>query len=211
LSGRIVYLHGFASGPQSKKARYFRERLAGRGVDLAIPALDEGDFESLTITRQLEVVARAGAGRAVTLIGSSLGGYLAALYAARHADVDRVVLMAPAFDFAARWSARLGEAAMASWRSSGSLPVYHYAAGAERRVGYGLYEDALGYEAYPRVTQPALVIHGLRDDVAPASLSEEFCRRTGARLVLFDSGHELTDALDGLWRETAAFLGLPGA
>ena len=44
----------------------------------------------------------------VTLMGSSLGGYLAALYAARHAEVERLVLMAPAFCFPRRWAARYG-------------------------------------------------------------------------------------------------------
>ena len=99
----VVYLHGFASGPGSQKAQYFRERFAGCGVDLAIPDLAGGDFEHLTITRQLQVIEHRVDGRAVALIGSSMGGYLAALYAARHAGVERVVLMAPAFGFARRW------------------------------------------------------------------------------------------------------------
>lgn len=205
----VIYLHGFASSPQSTKARFFLKRMEERGVTMEIPVLDEGDFPGLTITRQLDVVARAAAGRAVSLIGSSLGGYLAALYAARHPEVERLVLMAPAFDFAARWSARLGVAAMDDWRTTGFLAVPHYGTGTECRVAYTLYTDALSYEAYPAITQPALVFHGLRDDVVPAALSEEFQRRTGAKLWLFDSAHELTDVVDGIWRETAPFLGLP--
>jgi len=53
---RIIYLHGFASGPGSKKARYFTERLAECGVALEVPDLAEEDFENLTITGQLQVV-----------------------------------------------------------------------------------------------------------------------------------------------------------
>jgi predicted esterase YcpF (UPF0227 family) len=35
----LVYLHGFASGPASTKAQFFRTRFAERGVELAIPDL----------------------------------------------------------------------------------------------------------------------------------------------------------------------------
>jgi predicted esterase YcpF (UPF0227 family) len=100
---RIVYLHGFASGPSSKKARFFRERFAELGIGLEVPDLAEGKFEQLTITGQLQVIERTCRGEAVSLIGSSMGGYLAALYAAGHAEVERLVLMAPAFSFPTRW------------------------------------------------------------------------------------------------------------
>src|SRR5579864_423003 len=97
---RIVYLHGFASGPSSSKAGYFRQRLEGEGFSVAVPDLSEGNFEGLTLSGQLRVIDAAAGGENVALIGSSMGGYLAALYAARHADVERLVLLAPAFGFA---------------------------------------------------------------------------------------------------------------
>lgn len=80
----ILYLHGFASGPSSTKARYFQRCFEQAGASVIAPNLAEGDFEHLTITRQLAVVERAAANRPVALIGSSMGGYLAGLYAARH-------------------------------------------------------------------------------------------------------------------------------
>ena len=93
---RFVYLHGFASGPSSQKARFFRERFAELGIGLEIPDLAEGRFEQLTISGQLGVMERAIGGDPATLIGSSMGGYLAALYAARHPEVEKLVLLAPA-------------------------------------------------------------------------------------------------------------------
>ena len=45
---RIVYLHGFASGPSSRKARFFAERFAELGIGLEIPDLAQGDFARLT-------------------------------------------------------------------------------------------------------------------------------------------------------------------
>src|SRR5882762_8855796 len=123
---KLIYLHGFASGPMSSKAQFFRRRFEELGIEMQIPDLNEGHFERLTISRQLRVIERLAVGRGVWLMGSSMGGYLAALYAARHAEVSRVVLLAPAFGFARRWPLRLGEETVAEWRRTGWLPMYHY-------------------------------------------------------------------------------------
>jgi uncharacterized protein len=205
----VVYLHGFASGPTSTKARYFLARFRELGIEAAVPDLGE-DFEHLTITGQLGVVERTAAGRPSVLIGSSMGGYLAALYAARHPEVERLVLLAPAFGFARRWPESLGSVALEEWRTSGWREVHHYGEGRTRRLWYQLIEDGQLYEDFPEAEQAALVLHGTRDDVVPIAASEEFVRGNPQRrrLVAQDSGHELTDVLDRLWSETARFLGL---
>ena len=93
---RVVYLHGFASSPHSSKAQFFRRRFAEHGVPMEIPILDEGRFEELTVTGQLAVIDRAVGEEPAILIGSSLGGYLAALYASRHpSQIEKLVLLAP--------------------------------------------------------------------------------------------------------------------
>src|SRR4051794_15180408 len=107
---RTLYLHGFASGPSSSKARYFHERFREIGVHLETPDLTAGDFENLTITGQLRVIEDSLKGEPARLLGSSMGGYLAALYAARHPETNGIVLMAPAFGFARRWPQSLGDA-----------------------------------------------------------------------------------------------------
>ena len=145
------------------------------------------------------------------LIGSSLGGYLAALYGARHPEVERLVLMAPAFGFGRYLPVTVGARAMEDWRNSGRRSVFHYGEGRERALGYGLVEDAAKYEEFPDVRQPVLILHGTADPVVPVSLSEEFARnRTNVRLVTLASGHELTDVTERLWTETAEFLDVSG-
>ena len=76
---------------------------------------------------------RAAAGDPISLIGSSMGGYLAALYAARHPEVARAVLLAPAFGFARRWAERLGPARVEEWRRTGAMYVYHYSEGRDSK------------------------------------------------------------------------------
>ena len=203
----LIYLHGFASGPMSNKAQFFRRRFEEIGVGMQIPDLSEGDFEKLTISGQLRVIERIAGGGDVRLIGSSMGGYLAALYAARHPEVSRVVLLAPAFGFARRWPQRLGAEVVAEWRRTGSLPMYHYGDRMERRVGYELLSDAEQYEDYPDVRQPTLIFHGSNDDVVPCEYSQEFSAlHPQVSLRIMDSGHELINVLEEMWMEIHAFL-----
>ncbi|MCX6621964.1 MAG: alpha/beta fold hydrolase, partial [Acidobacteria bacterium] len=180
-----------------------------RGLDLLVPDLSPGPFESLTVTGQLEVLAQAMGGRSAVLIGSSMGGYLAALYAAAHPEVESLVLLAPAFRFAFGWAGRLGAEGMQQWEERGFLDVFHYAEGRPARVGYQLYTDALNYSPFPGVTQPCLIIHGREDQVVPVQYSEEFTRlHPGTRLLLMDDGHQLKGSFEDVARAIEAFLGL---
>jgi pimeloyl-ACP methyl ester carboxylesterase len=197
---RFLYLHGFASSPLSRKAQAFRSAFDARGISLEIPALDEGDFEHLTISGQLSLIEDVLHGEPVRLIGSSMGGYLAALYAAAHPEVSRLVLLAPAFAFAPRW--QRGDCK--------DLEVFHYGDQSMRRVHYGLIEDALQYAPFPDFTQPGLIFHGLQDDVVPIGYSRDFAaHHKNARLIELESDHELLDALETILTEALLFLTTP--
>lgn len=88
------------------------------------------------------------------------------------------------------------------------MGIFHYSEGQIRNIGYQLVTDAEGYEPLPNVTQPALVFHGLKDDVVPASYSREFAAAHPANVILrlLDSGHELIDVLERIWLEAEGFL-----
>jgi len=205
---RVVYLHGFASSPNSSKAQFFRRKFAERGIQMEIPILDEGKFEELTISGQLAVIERAVGDQSAILMGSSLGGYLAALYTARHqSQIERLVLLAPAFQFARRWQERYPPE---EWKRHGSLKIFHYGDARERELGYQFAEDATHYEDEPEFPQPALILHGTRDNVVPASISSAYASaRPNIKLVLLESGHELTDVLEPMWLEVSKFLSVP--
>ncbi len=209
MTSRVIYLHGFASGPGSQKAQLFLRRFAERGVPLEVPDLAAGDFEHLTVSGQLAVIESVARGEAVSLMGSSLGGYLAALYAARHPEVARLVLMAPAFGFGRRFLESIAPAEAERWRETGSRAVFNYAARREERLWWRLIEDALQFEEFPPAPQPALLFHGRQDAQVPWQLSREFARlHPNASLELFDDGHELLDSVDRIWDAASAFLGL---
>jgi uncharacterized protein len=204
---RLLYLHGFGSGPGSRKAQFFSERLRSCGIPLEIPDLTEGEFERLTVTRQLRLVERLLDGRPAVLIGSSLGGYLAALYASRHAEIARLLLLAPAFDFPHLWIRELGRERVAEWRAAGTMPVYNHTHGRPMPLHFEFLDDARAYHPFPSFRQPALIVHGDRDPVVPVEHSIQFqATHPATRLVRLDSAHELTDVLDRIWQEAESFL-----
>jgi pimeloyl-ACP methyl ester carboxylesterase len=205
---KAVYLHGFASGPSSRKARFFEARLRESGVSVLVPDLAAGDFENLTVSSQMAVIDDAVGTGPVHLLGSSMGGYLAALFAARNPGrVEKLVLLAPAFGFAARWPSLVGEEAVARWLSTGKLPVYHYAENRMRDLGLSMFEDANLWEPEPAFSQPALIFHGVKDAVVPVAASRSFASaHRNVKLTEMDSGHELTDVLPEVWEGCRNFL-----
>lgn len=206
----IAYLHGFASGPSSRKATHVRQGFADRGVSVAVPDLTPGSdgFERSTPLTMLEV-ARATLGDAPgphALIGSSLGGYLSALLASQDPRVGRLVLLAPAFRLFERWRGRLGQAQLDAWKAGGLL-THHHVTNTERRIGWPFFEAAGALPALPVVTVPTLVIAGSRDETVPLADVEAWVAATPtARLVTVDDGHELAASLDLILAEAWKFL-----
>jgi len=211
----VVYLHGFASSPQSSKARRFAAELAAIGVGFSCPDLNQPAFETLTVTRMLaqtrEAIAAAGPGP-IAIVGSSLGAFIAVHAAERDrtGTVDRLVLLAPAFDFGGNRLRQLGEHGIDEWRRRGVLSVFHYAWNEPRDVGFALYEDAAAYDAFalgnPR---PTLIVQGSRDaSVDPGSVTRWAESRPAVDLRLVDDEHQLTASMEMIWAESAIFLGL---
>ena len=210
MDRQLLYLHGFASSPGSNKAQRFAEALAARGQPVQIPDLNEGDFRGLTLSRQLGLLERltdGGAPGSVVLIGSSMGAYVAALFAERSERVAALVLMAPAFDFFNRWGERLSADAQDLWRRRGAIPMLHHGSGQPAEIGFELLVDARRYPSFPAVQVPTLIFHGRADESVPCAGSVEFARRCPtAELVLLDSDHGLGDQVEPIIERSFAFL-----
>jgi pimeloyl-ACP methyl ester carboxylesterase len=207
---RLIYLHGFASSPGSNKARRFAEALGRRGLEIGVPDLNEGDFCGLTLSRQVRLLERMTVDQApgsVVLVGSSMGGYAAALFTARSERVAALVLMAPAFGFIERWTGRMSAEALAEWRRRGAMQVLHYATNQLEPIGWSLVEDARQHPAYPEVGVPTLVIHGRHDESVPVECSERFAAgRPNVTLELLESDHSLGDVVDWIIDRVCRFL-----
>ncbi len=206
---RFIYLHGFASSPKSGKVVYLRDRLADLGISLEVPDLNQGDFSHLTITRQLRQVEALFPlnGTPITLIGSSLGGLTSAWLGQQHSQVQRLVLLAPAFGFLTHWLPKIGEDQLREWQASGYLSVEHYGEGRSLPLHYAFIEDAHQYQETPLLRPvPTLILHGRRDEVIPIQASRDYGSvRPWVQLIELDSDHALADVMPEIWQATQAF------
>ncbi|MFO0682539.1 MAG: YqiA/YcfP family alpha/beta fold hydrolase [Sandaracinus sp.] len=199
----FVALHGFASSPRSKKNEHFAARFAARGIPLARPDLNQPSFAKLSFAAMLGEVERtwrAGGERPLRMIGSSLGGYVAALFAAAHPErVDRLVLLCPAFDLRGRWQGVVAPARLAEWKARGVL-AFDDATGRPVDVHYAFFEEGAAIEPLPRVTCPTGIVHGRGDETVPFAQSEAYAASTPAvrRLVAVDDDHHLLRSLDAI-------------
>jgi uncharacterized protein len=200
----FIYLHGFASHPNSAKAKYLRDRFTSIGVNLQIPNLNRDDFSHLTISRQVRQVGDLLTNEPdnVTLIGSSLGGLTAAVLAQNYLQVNKLILLAPAFNFLSHWLPKLGEEKLEQWRTEKYLPVYHYYKQKQIPLNYNFIVDAGQYEnlSFSR-SLPTLIIHGINDETIPIQSSREYAAtKPWVELIELESDHALGNSMGKIWK-----------
>ncbi|GHG79167.1 YqiA/YcfP family alpha/beta fold hydrolase [Comamonas sp. JC664] len=210
---RWLYLHGFASGPDSAKGVAVARHYATQGIHVERLNLRVPSLEQLRLSAILETV-HAAMGRPeerVVLLGSSLGGLTAARMAEQDPRVCALVLLAPAFRVVPQLRRRMGEAAWQHWQTSGWIETDDFVTKQKVRIHSGFIEDAETVDArtggWPDVRVPTLIIHGVQDDTCDVRNSRQWAEgKRHVRLVEVEDGHELTASLPRILEETDVFL-----
>lgn len=202
----FIYLHGFASGPNSNKARAFKKRFKELQISFHIPDLQEDDFENLTLSRQIklvqEIIDKDGY-KNFALIGSSMGGYLASLVGQTRESVKALYLMAPGFNFLNRWREKLD----LSKRTQDLIPVFHYRYNKEVLLNTELFRDAEIWESLPIARKiPTRIVHGLHDETVDIQESRNFVNEhPECQLKELDSDHGLLTCIDWIVEDCIGF------
>jgi pimeloyl-ACP methyl ester carboxylesterase len=216
---RWLYLHGFGSGPGSKKGVALAAHYAAMGITLERLDVRCPSLEHLRVSAIVESV-RKGIGTAqdrAVLFGSSLGGLSACRVAAIDARVCALVLLAPAFRLTAGWHARIGDAEWREAKARGWFETVDYTTGQKARVDFGFIDDAERLDAedggHPDVRVPTLIVHGAHDETVSIERSRAFAAgKRHVRLVEVEDGHELVASLGRITEEADRFLaGLLGS
>jgi hypothetical protein len=207
MATQFIYLHGFASSPQSQKATAFKKRFSELGLPLTVPDLEGGDFKHLTISRQIRIInytLDAFPDAACALIGSSMGGYLAALTGQLRPEVKGLYLMCPGFNFIRRW--RLGLADEIQ-KGAGLIRVFNYRYNKNMELDSGIFEDAEQWETidFDRPL-PTRIVHGLHDETVDIEESRNFARQhSWVSLNEVDSDHGMISHLNWILEDCLEF------
>lgn len=166
---KIIYLHGSDSSSQSGKARQFAEKFVG----MVTPDFT-GSFEE----RMKQLYGVLGKEKGWTIIGSSYGGLMAAVFASENPNqVRKLILLAPAI--------------LKNENDEYIDPIPNEPLQGNRKK--------LG-----AISIPTVIVHGNQDDVVPL----EPVRKTAEELfsdvefIIVDDGHRLQKAFGELnWEE----------
>jgi uncharacterized protein len=200
-----VLCHGMGSSKESEKFILLGRELAARGVlalrfDFAGSGESEGKFADVTysgeaedIAAAYEVAAKYGV-KKIGVVGSSMGGTAALLFAAGAQNVAALATIAAPVHpekFAERF---LTDAQRRKWRERGFIVYQGF------RLNATMLEDVETIDAAAaarKISAPTLVLHGDRDDTVPVEEGRElYAALAGPKhLVILDgAGHRITGA-----------------
>jgi hypothetical protein len=194
----VLYLHGFASSPDSAKVRTLRALLEPQQIvldapDLNVPIFERLDFEAV-VQRAIDSLD-AGAHQAIA--GSSFGGLVALEVLRRGHDLP-AVLIAPALGMSDQWLGRLP--------AGDPIAVPHHGRGVNVPIHRAFFEqmshiDADRFPPRGRVT----IVMGRNDESVPFERVAATWSRweasgklaEGSRLIIIEDGdHSLVAAAE---------------
>ena len=177
----VILCHGMESSKESLKLLHLGGTLSRAGYmvlrfDFTGAGESTGDFESITCTRQVEDLEAAhellkeqGVAR-VGIIGSSMGGTTALVYAGAAEGVAALVTLAAPFNPRELLERDFPPEAVARWRERGFVEFNGHP------LTTDFLEEALTLDvagAVARITCPVLVIHGDADPIVPVKQARE--------------------------------------
>ena len=211
---QYLYLHGFASSPQSRKAVYLAREYQHLGIKLNIIDFNQPDFANLTLTRQINQVhelLKQQPSQQFILIGSSFGGLTANWIA--HQSPHRIkalILLAPALNFRSFWLNKIPSETLSQWQEKGCLPIYHYGEKKHLLLNYIFWQDLFNYDdSMINHNIATLIFHGIHDETIPIEVSRLYAqKKPQVTLTQLNSDHSLNDCQENIYQEMINWLNL---
>ena len=180
--GAVILCHGMESNKDSEKLVYLARAMAQRGImalrfDFRYVGESSGKFEDITYSGEVEDLKAAHAlvqsrnpGGKTAILGSSMGGTVALLFAAQQSSLAALVTVAAPIHPERFPSRVLTPAQAEQWRVQGFT---HYNG---QRINLSLLRDLEGLnvpEAVKNINCPVLILHGDADEVVPVAEARE--------------------------------------
>lgn len=177
VAAGVLLCHGMESSKESLKLVHLGETLSRAGFavlrfDFTGAGESTGDFDAITCTRQVDDLAAAHGllkdhgVRRVAIVGSSMGGTTALMYAGAAEGVAALVTLAAPVDPRELIEQGFPMKERVRWRAQGFIEFDG------RRLNASFLEEALTIDvaaAVARIACPVLVIHGDADATVPVA------------------------------------------
>ena len=171
----VILCHGMESNKESEKLVSLSRTLAERGIlalrfDFACAGESSGKFEEITYSGEVEDLKAAFnfilryQVKKIGILGSSMGGAVALLFAAKEKKVTALVTIAAPAHPEKITGKILTQEGIKQWRQAGFV-TYH-----GRRINVSLLDDLQKInvpEATKKISCPVLIIHGDADETVP--------------------------------------------
>jgi pimeloyl-ACP methyl ester carboxylesterase len=204
--GAVILCHGMDSTKDSEKLISLGRGLAGRGFltlrfDFAYVGESSERFEDITYSGEVEDLRAACAfmrhrySGEIGILGSSMGGTVALLFAAEDPGIAALVTIAAPLHPEAFPRRVLSHDALQKWRDRG-FTFYN-----RQRLNLALLEDLESLnvvESARKIACPVLIIHGESDEVVPVEEAHELNACIWGKkklLILKGTDHRLSNPL----------------
>jgi pimeloyl-ACP methyl ester carboxylesterase len=202
--GAVILCHGMESNKESEKLVSLGRAMAQRNImvlrfDFRYVGESSGKFEDITYSGEVDdlkaahiLVQSRNPGK-IAILGSSMGGTVALLFAAQQPSLAALVTVAAPIHPERFPSRVLTPAQSDEWRARGFT---HYNG---QRLNLSLLEDLESLdvpEAVKKITCPVLILHGDADEIVPVEEAYEIdaCLANSKRLsILPGTDHRLSD------------------
>jgi pimeloyl-ACP methyl ester carboxylesterase len=208
---QILFITGFLSKRWGNKSKALAQWCEEQGwgfccYDVRGFGGSEGRFIDYTLSAWIAdartVVTMLKAGPPITIVGNSLGGWIAWLMAQEREQVERLILIAPGFNMMGIRAKSIDPERQHEWHSAGSIPWDDELAHRDYPISWKWVEES---EAYWKTSFDRLrpvkttILHGLQDSVILPQGSSRFVEQLLARdpsfpveLDLIEGDHRLS-------------------
>ena len=208
---QIVYLYGFASGPFSDKAQFFKKKFTSVESRFQIfdylPSIHE--FSNMKLSQLHKnlhkYLTKHFRNEKVTLFGSSFGGLLVTMYAHLHPEkVNQLILIAPALHFTPEFITQVLGTSRSEWKVNGVTLVDHYRFNGRIPLEYSFLKD-IKDNPVPKFSATefpvqTIIFHGNRDEAVPPEWSIEFAHSNPkVKTHVLNGDHQLLDQKEIMW------------
>ncbi len=190
---QILFITGFLSKRWGNKSKALAQWCEEKGwgfccYDVRGFGESEGTFTDYTLSDWIAdaraVITMLKGGPSLTIVGNSLGGWIAWLMAQEFQEIERLILIAPAFNMMGVRARAISDARRQAWHTSGKMPWDDEPAHKDWPLSWKWVEESETYwkTSFDRLRPVnTTILHGLQDTAILPSGSSEFVEQLLAR------------------------------